>query len=229
MAPESGAPVADGLLLLSGGLDSPVAGRLLIDAGYTLEGVHFDLQPFTDAAPQKKTLEVASHIGVPQVTVVSVGVAFQRIADEAEHRLYFVLTKRLMVRIADALAIKSGIRFLASGENLGQVSSQTLANLSVIDAATTLPLIRPLLAYDKEDIIREAERMGTYELTKGPEVCDVLGPPHPITRAKMPAVLAEEEKVNTNALAETALQGAHTIKCPPPTTRNSAPGSRRMP
>ncbi|VVB54034.1 tRNA sulfurtransferase [uncultured archaeon] len=196
-----------GLLLISGGVDSPVAGKILIDQGIKLTAVHFDLQPYTDDAPAKKCVQLARQLGINHLTIVPMGPAFAA-ASHVEHRLYFVLTKRMMIKAASDLAKKEGIPFLVTGENLGQVSSQTLTNLSVIDAASPIPVIRPLLAYDKEEIIDLSRKLGLFEVSSGPEVCDVLGPTHPKTRAKIRDVLREEETIMPQKHIDEALSKA---------------------
>ncbi|MHB8606149.1 MAG: asparagine synthase-related protein [Thermoplasmatota archaeon] len=196
------------LLLLSGGIDSPVAGHVLREQGFALEAVHFSLEPFTDDAAEEKAARLAAHIGISRLTVVPAGPLFAELTKHADHRLYFVLSKRLMVRIAAELARSRGIPFLATGENLGQVSSQTLTNLAAIDAAAPIPVLRPLLALDKLDIVRVAERIETFEISKGPEVCDVLGPKYPSTSARLDRVLTEEARLDIAALVAEGVKSA---------------------
>ena len=193
------------LLLLSGGIDSPVAGRLLLDAGFELEAVHFSLEPFTDASPEEKCTELARRLGLARLLVVPAGPLFAEFTKECAHPLYFVLSKRLMVRVASRLARDLGCPFIATGENLGQVSSQTLPNLATIDAAAELPVLRPLVTYDKLDIVRLAERFGTFEVSKGPEMCDALGPAHPSTASSVEGAAREEAKLDVEALVRRAL------------------------
>lgn len=192
------------LLLLSGGIDSPVAGRLLLDAGFELEAVHFSLEPFTDVAGEDKAAALAEHLGLSRMFVVPAGPLFAEFTKRCAHPLYFVLSKRFMVRAAGRLAERLGCPFLVTGENLGQVSSQTLPNLTTIDVAADRPVLRPLTAYDKQDIVRLADRFGTFEVSKGPEMCDVLGPPHPATASTPASVASEEAKVDLEALLRQA-------------------------
>lgn len=199
------------LLLLSGGIDSPVAGNLLREQGHELEAIHFSLEPFTDAAGEEKARRLAHALGVPRLHVVPAGPLFGELVKRADPRLYFVLSKRLMARIAGALAPRLGCAALATGENLGQVSSQTLPNLANIDRAAPLPVLRPLLAYDKVDIVDLARAQGTYEISKGPEVCDVLGPRHPSTGAARERVEKEEARVDVDALVREGLAGVRVV------------------
>jgi thiamine biosynthesis protein ThiI len=139
--------------------------------------------------------------------VVRVGEAFAAVAHVANRRYYFVLTKRLMVRLADAIADREGAEVLVTGENLGQVSSQTLASLRAIDAVARRPILRPLIGFDKQEIVDRAKTIGTYEVSKGPEICDLLGPPRPSTHARLDQVLAEESKLPQDRLVTTCLVG----------------------
>lgn len=187
------------LLLISGGIDSPVAGYLL-KKELKIDAVHFSIEPFTDNSPEKKSRKLAELLGLKRFIVINVSDEFSEIVKECNHRLYFVLSKRLMLRIAEELAKKHGYDYIITGESIGQVSSQTLANLSVIDKAVKIPVLRPLLGYDKNEIIRIAEEIGSFELSKGPEVCDKLGPRHPSTNASLGSVLKEEEKLDIKGM-----------------------------
>lgn len=194
-----------GVLLLSGGIDSPVAGHLMASQGAALVALHCSLEPFTDRAPEVKSQEIAEALGFPVLYVARLGDALAEIARRCRRRYYFVLSKRLMFRVAEAVAGREGADFLLTGESLGQVSSQTLWNLRAIEAAVTLPILRPLIGWDKVEIIREAERLGTFAISVGPEVCDVLGPAHPTTRAKPEVAEAEEARLHYEALLEGSL------------------------
>jgi len=183
-----------GLLLLSGGFDSPVAGHLMKQQNLDIDAIHFSLEPVTDDTAEKKCIQLAKILGVRKVYVAKVGGAFSEIAARCTRRYYFVLSKRFMVRVAEIVARRDGYEFLVTGENLGQVSSQTLQNLTVIDAVARLPVLRPLLGFDKGEIIGLAKKLGTYEVSKGPEICDALGPDRPSTASDLPTILEEETK-----------------------------------
>jgi thiamine biosynthesis protein ThiI len=197
-----------GVLLLSGGFDSPVAGHLMARQGLPLVGAHFSLEPITDDTAAVKSRKLALLLGIPSLYVMRVGEAFAEVARRCDRRFYFVLTKRLMVRLADGIADREGAEVLVTGENLGQVSSQTLASLRVIDAAARRPVVRPLIGFDKQEIVDRAKRIGTYEISKGPEICDLLGPPAPATQARLEQVLGEEAKLDVARLVASTLQGA---------------------
>src|SRR2546422_10158301 len=180
------------LLLLSGGIDSPVAGHMIARQGLEVLAVHFSLEPITDDAAAVKSRKLAERLGLSRLFVVIVGPAFAEIAKACDLRLYFVLSKRLMVRIAEAIARREGCAYLLTGESLGQVSSQTLQNLRAIDAAASMVVLRPLIGFDKEETVRIAREIGTFTISEGPEICDLLGPAHPATKASLDQVLAEE-------------------------------------
>jgi thiamine biosynthesis protein ThiI len=182
------------VLLLSGGFDSPVAGRMLREQGVALEALHGSFEPVTDDASVRKAETLARQLGLRRLWVAKIGEPLGRIPHDREaHRYYFLLQKRLLYRLADALADQVGADVLATGENLGQVSSQTLSNLVTLEQAARRPVLRPLLGLDKVDILRLAREWGTYETSVGPELCDILGPAKPATVSK-PATVAEAER-----------------------------------
>lgn len=201
-----------GVLLLSGGFDSPVAGHLMARQGLELVATHFSLEPITDGAAAMKARALCGILGIPSLYVVRVGEAFAEVAHAANRRFYFVLTKRLMVRLADAIADREGADVLVTGENLGQVSSQTLASLRAIDNVARHPIVRPLIGFDKQEIVDRAKAIGTYEVSKGPEICDLLGPPRPATHARLDQILAEETKLDAERLVTSCLAGVESEK-----------------
>ncbi|HET6398889.1 MAG TPA: hypothetical protein VFH47_04985 [Candidatus Thermoplasmatota archaeon] len=185
-----------GVLLLSGGFDSPVAARMLLDQGMELEALHGSFEPVTDDASVRKAVALARVLGLRRLWVARIGEHLARIPHDKEaHRYYFLLQKRLLYRAADALADQVGAQAIATGENLGQVSSQTLRNLVVLQDAARRPVLRPLLGLDKVEIIRLARAYGTHDISVGPELCDLLGPKEPATQARVDLVRAAEERV----------------------------------
>lgn len=183
------------VLLLSGGIDSPVAGRMLLRQGVDLEALHCSFEPVTDAASVEKAKVLARGLGLTRLHVARIGDLLAKIPhDRDAHRYYFVLQKRLFYRIADALADQVDARLIATGENLGQVSSQTLHNLVTLEAAARRPVVRPLLGLDKTDIVRLAKEWGSYGTSVGPELCDLLGPAKPATTSRLDAVRGCEER-----------------------------------
>ncbi len=212
------------LLLISGGFDSVVAAHILQKRGFNLTAIHFSQEPFTDNGPELKSINACKKLKIKRLIVVQAGSAFQELATKCYHDCYFVLMKRMMVRVSCLIAKEltlenqkdfqgtkeqsslSKIDFIATGEALAQVSSQTLENLYAIDNASNLQVLRPVLCYDKNEIINIAREIGTFELSCGAEVCDVLGPKHPKTKAKLETILDEEKKVDINSLANNIIK-----------------------
>ena len=159
------------LLLLSGGIDSPVAGYLMQKKGYSIVPLHFSSEPITDDASTKKCLELSKKLGFEKMITVKIGKLLAELVNKCNHRLYYVLQRRMMLRIAEKVAKEHNCDSLITGDNLGQVGSQTLSNMVNITKAVSMPVHRPLLGFDKLEIIRVAEKIGTFELSKGPEIC----------------------------------------------------------
>lgn len=193
------------VLLLSGGFDSPVAGHLMARQGFEVTAAHFSLEPITDDGSTVKSRALVAILGLPLLYVVRVGEAFAEVAHACQRRFYFVLTKRLMIRLADAIADREAAGVLITGENLGQVSSQTLVNLRAIDAAARHPVLRPLIGMDKQEIMDRAKVIGTYNVSVGPEICDLLGPPRPATAARLEQIRVEETKLDIGGLVSACL------------------------
>ena len=201
------------VLLLSGGFDSPVAGKLLQKKDPSLEmvGLHFSQEPFTDNTAELKVIILAKHLGIKKVIVVTVGNQLATLTKQCNHRLYYVLQRRLMWRIAEKIASRESASYLVTGENLGQVSSQTLPNLAINDKAVVIPILRPVLTMNKQEILNLAQEFGTYETSKGPEFCSVLGPKYPVTRATLLAVETEEKKVDVAQMIAEALETVRVV------------------
>ena len=195
-----------GLLLLSGGIDSPVAGQLAVQNGTELLAVHFPTEKITGKESIQKCLLLSKKLGIKKLFVCDLSGPFGEISNKCEHKKYFVLTKRLMLFIAQKIAIKHHAVFLVTGENLGQVSSQTLSNLSVIDKAVEMPVIRPLLCLEKVQIVELARKIGTLDASLGKEICDALGPKHPATKTSLQEILEEEKKIDAEKLIADALE-----------------------
>ncbi len=184
------------ILLLSGGIDSPVAGRMVQEQGVELEALHCSFEPLTDERSVEKAMELARGLGLKRMWVAKIGEALAEIPkDRDAHKFYFVMQKRLFYRLADQLADDLGADLVVTGENLGQVSSQTLRNLRTIEQAARRPVVRPLLGLDKVDIIRHAREMGSFETSVGPELCDVLGPNKPATTSTVEQLVEMEGRV----------------------------------
>jgi len=195
------------LCLISGGYDSPVAAYL-VSKRFRLTAIHFSIEPFTDNKPELKTKKLCNILGIKKLYVIQAGKIFAELVKKCNHRFYYVLSKRLMLRIAEKIAKKEKCKYLVTGESLGQVSSQTLDNLTTIDRAVKITVLRPLLAYDKNEIISLTKKIKTYEISTGPEVCDRLGPKNPATRCNEKTILKEEKKLKLSNLINTGVKNA---------------------
>jgi thiamine biosynthesis protein ThiI len=207
-----------GLLLLSGGIDSPVAGWLMAKRGLRLSAVYFEAFPYTSLQAREKVISLARElslwtgsIDLHIVSLTGIEEAISRACDEA----YFtLLLRRSMMRIADRLAGAEGCGALITGESLGQVASQTMEALAVTGAVPQRPVFRPCIGLDKEEIIAYARRIGTFETSILPyeDCCTVFTPRHPRTRPKAEGVKAEELKAALGPLEDEALQTAQTVR-----------------
>lgn len=208
-------------LLLSGGIDSPVAGWLLLKRGCTLGATYFHSFPYTGEKTQDKVARLASLLASWQLAPVRLAVvpftdAQKRLRDaDRDGRLAVVLYRRMMMRVAERIARKSGAKALATGEALAQVASQTLENLGVIGAATEMPILRPCLGHDKLETIALARRIGTYETSIEPydDCCSLFVPEHPETKAKREAVEAIERRLDVAAVADECAAKSTMIEC----------------
>ena len=189
------------VLLLSGGFDSPVAGYLLQEEGFEITALHFSQEPFVDSSHERKAKEIAEQLGFKRFLVINIGEELLEISETAKHSYYFVLMKRLMYKLATKVAEHYGCSFIATGEAIAQVSSQTLNNLIALeDAITSIPILRPIISYSKNEIINVAKQIGTHDLSNSPESCDRLGPKHPVVNAVLDHALSEEAKVPLEAM-----------------------------
>ena len=205
------------LLLLSGGIDSPVAGYQIMRRGVNCQAIHFASPPYTSARAREKVLELARMIGTYEYDMKVHIVPFTRIQmlihQNCLEELTTVIMRRFMMRIADRVAKEHGCQAIITGESIGQVASQTMEALGCTDLMTDLPVFRPLIGMDKIDIIRIAEKIGTYETSILPyeDCCTVFTPRHPMTKPKPDKVAKEEEKLDVEALVEEAVQEIESI------------------
>ncbi|HEY8529051.1 MAG TPA: tRNA uracil 4-sulfurtransferase ThiI [Paenibacillaceae bacterium] len=208
------------MLLLSGGIDSPVAGWMMMRKGLELEAVHFHSYPYTSEQSKEKVVALAQRLayygGRMKLHVVPFTELQTRLARTGYEHLMVTLMRRAMLRIAERLAEKSGALALVTGESLGQVASQTLASINVIGRAATLPILRPLVAMDKLDIIRMAERIGTYETSILPyeDCCTLFVPKSPATNPNLRIVERAERRLGEDMerLIQEAVAGTETIE-----------------
>jgi thiamine biosynthesis protein ThiI len=211
-----GLPVGTGgkvMTLLSGGIDSPVAAWRVMRRGCRTEFVHFHSYPILSHTSQDKACELVRTLTKFQLRsrlhLVPFGPIQQRVVLSVPPALRVVIYRRLMVRIAERLAFKNGAHALVTGDAIGQVASQTIENLAVVGGVATLPLLRPLIGMDKEEITSDAKRIGTYEtsIVQDEDCCTLFTPRYPTTGASRDAVESAEQALDLPALIDGALSG----------------------
>jgi tRNA uracil 4-sulfurtransferase len=202
------------LCLLSGGIDSPVAAYRMMRRGCHVQFVHFHSYPFLPVTSQEKVREIAALLARSQLQarlhIVAFGELQRQVVLTVPPALRVVVYRRLMLRIAEALARTSGSRALVTGEVVGQVASQTLENMAVIEAVTTVPVFRPLVGMDKDEITAEAQRIGTFEISITPDqdCCTLFTPRHPVTRARLEEIERAEAALPIAEMVRTAAAAA---------------------
>lgn len=208
-----------GLLLLSGGIDSPVAGWLAMKRGIQIEALHFHSAPFTSERSKEKVVDLTAVLSryspepIP-LYVVHFTPAQTAIRQEAPPAMVITLMRRMMFRIAARLAQKQGIPALITGESVGQVASQTLESMAAINEVTSMPILRPVVTMDKTEIIALAERIGTYELSILPyaDCCTLFVPEHPETRPNLERIHRVEERLPIEELVSQAVETVERIE-----------------
>jgi thiamine biosynthesis protein ThiI len=206
-------------LLLSGGIDSPVAGYLALKRGARVTPIHFHSRPFGNwrgaEKRARKIVRLLRTYGMePRFYAVPIGRQQREITVRGPAAFRVLLYRRLMVRVAEVLVHREGGKALVSGESLGQVASQTLEGLAATADAATIPILRPLIGMDKQEIVDRAEAIGTFDLSQIPadDCCRFLMPQHVVTRPRLEDVLEAEATVDMNRLAEEALAQASCIE-----------------
>ena len=187
------------LLLLSGGFDSAVACYLMQD-NLDIIAIHFDSSRLTGDSALQKVKILQKELNIKKLIIVPFDKIQVETSKKCKHELFYVITRRIMYKIAEKIALKEKCNFLLTGENLAQVSSQTLSNIANITNAVNIEILRPLLCNDKIETINIAREIGTYEICSGPELCSFLGPKHPATKSNIEIVESEEEKLDINSL-----------------------------
>lgn len=213
-----GIPVGSGgraALLLSGGIDSPVAGYMMAKRGLELVAVHFASPPYTSERARQKVVTLGEHMlpytGKIRLFVVPFTELQELIRDRCPEDCFTLLMRRCMMRIAEAIALREDCGGLITGESMGQVASQTLQALGCTDTVTTLPVLRPLIGMDKEEIVRIARRIDTFETSILPyeDCCTVFTPKHPKTKPRMEVIAAiEREMAIPQELLDSAAENA---------------------
>ncbi|KAF1303909.1 tRNA uracil 4-sulfurtransferase ThiI [Enterococcus sp. JM9B] len=201
-----------GMLMLSGGIDSPVAGYLAMKRGVEIEAVHFASPPYTSEQALKKAKDLTEKL-VPYVgSIQFIEVPFTEVQEEIKRHVpqgyWMTLTRRMMLRLTDAIReMRKGL-VIINGESLGQVASQTLQSMVAINEVTTTPIIRPVVTMDKLEIIEIAERIDTFELAIQPfeDCCTIFAPPQPKTRPRLDKVQEYEERLDIEGMMVRALE-----------------------
>ncbi len=203
-------------MLMSGGIDSPVALDMLLRQGHDLLTVHLDNRPFTDDSPLAKILDhlklLRDRYGVPlPLYVVPHGPTQVTLMRSTDRHFGCVLCRRFMWRSAERIAEREGATFLATGEALGQVASQTLSNMRTATAAVRFPIVRPLIGLDKAEIEVLAKGIGTYEISTRPGVCCQAVPDKPATRSNLLQIATEEERLDVDQILDDCVRKAMVL------------------
>ncbi len=206
-----------GLLLLSGGIDSPVAGYMIAKRGLFIDALHFESFPYTSERAREKVLTLAKELceftGIMRVHIISLTEIQEALRDNCTEDYFTLLLRRCMMELANKVAAEGDYQCLVTGESLGQVASQTMAAIAVTDCVAEIPVLRPCIGLDKEEIVVRSRDIGTYETSILPyeDCCTVFTPRHPKTRPEMEKVLAEEEKFDRSALIEKAWESRYFV------------------
>lgn len=217
----NGMPVGTGgkgVVMLSGGIDSPVACYMMAKRGMSLRAVHFHSYPFTSVQARDKVLELAKIVKkwTLNMTVDVVGFTHIQTAihEKCPEELMITIMRRFMMRIAQRIAEKHSCKAVITGESLGQVASQTIESITSTNSVATMPVLRPLIAFDKDEIVDIAKRIGTFQTSILPyeDCCTVFLPKNPVTKPRLDVVERYESALDIDALVEEALQNIETFK-----------------
>ncbi len=206
-----------GMLMISGGIDSPVAGFMMAKRGMRLEAVHFHSYPYTSEAALDKVKALSKMVSEYSCGLKLHIVKFTHIQEEIHKNcpedLMITMMRRFMMRIAEKIATKNGCQAIITGESLGQVASQTIESINTSNAVVTLPMLRPLIAFDKLDIIEISNKIGTFETSILPyeDCCTVFLPKFPATKPKLEACEKAERNLDVDALINEALDTVEVV------------------
>ena len=206
-----------GLVLLSGGIDSPVAAWMMAKRGMLIEAMHFHSYPYTSERAQEKVEDlakiIAGYTGNFRMHSINLLPIQEAIVEHCPEEETTILVRRFMMRIAEKVAVERNCMMLITGENLGQVASQTAEALVVTDAVVKMPVMRPLIAMDKVDIMDKAREIGTFETSIKPyeDCCTVFLPKHPATKPRLERILESESKLDVEGLIEKVMLTKETI------------------
>jgi thiamine biosynthesis protein ThiI len=215
-----GLPVGTGgktLLMLSGGIDSPVAGMEVMRRGVTIEAIHFHSPPFTSEKAKDKVIELtrilSQHVGPIKLHIVPFTELQKQINKVVHERYTMTSTRRMMMQVADKLVHKIGAHAIVNGENLGQVASQTLKSMYAINHVTSTPVLRPLLTLDKEEIVKKAKNIGTFDVSIQPyeDCCTIFTPKNPVTEPDFEKVVKYESVFDFEEMIDNAVANIETL------------------
>ena len=210
-----------GLILLSGGIDSPVAAWMMAKRGMMIEAVHFHSYPYTSERAREKVYDLtgilAGYCGTIKVHSINLLSIQQAIGEKCDEDEMTILSRRFMMMLAERVAEENNCDMLITGESIGQVASQTVQGIVATDNAVDMPVMRPLIAMDKIDIIDAAKKIGTYETSIEPyeDCCTVFLPKHPVTKPKLSKILESESHLDVEALIEEAMKTMETVSIGP--------------
>ncbi|MBQ4332605.1 MAG: tRNA 4-thiouridine(8) synthase ThiI [Clostridia bacterium] len=216
-----GMPVGTGgraAIMISGGIDSPVAAYMMAKRGIQLTGIHFASPPYTSERAEQKVISLLEKVGRYAGNMTLHIVPFTRIQEEIQkncpEEFFTLIMRRFMMRLAQRVARDADCGALITGESLGQVASQTIPAMAVVDTLATMPVFRPLIGMDKEEIVTISRKIDTFELSIQPyeDCCTVFTPRHPCTRPKLRKVEEAEAALDVDALVTEALEGIRTLQ-----------------
>lgn len=208
------------MLLLSGGIDSPVAGYMISKRGVKIDAVYFHAPPYTSERAKQKVVDLAKLVsrysGPVHLHIVNFTDIQLYIYDQCPHEELTIIMRRYMMRIAERLAVDAGAQALITGESIGQVASQTMQSLAATDAACTMPVFRPVIGFDKQEIIDLSEKIGTYETSIQPfeDCCTIFVAKHPVTKPNLNIIQRDEHNLDDciDELFKTAIETTEKIR-----------------
>ncbi|MDF2889178.1 MAG: thiamine biosynthesis/tRNA modification protein ThiI [Lacrimispora sp.] len=209
------------MLLLSGGIDSPVAGYMIAKRGVKIDAVYFHAPPYTSERAKEKVIDLAKLVsrysGPVHLHIVNFTEIQLYIYDKCPHEELTIIMRRYMMRIAEHLAGEAGAQALITGESIGQVASQTMHSLAATDTVCTIPVFRPVIGFDKQEIVDVSEKIGTYETSVLPfeDCCTIFVAKHPVTKPSIKMIERSEEKLEEkiDEMVETAIRTVEKVWC----------------
>ena len=206
-----------GLLLLSGGIDSPVAGYMMAKRGMDVEALHFESFPYTSERAKEKVLtlarEMCEYMGKINVHIISLTHIQEELRDRCDEDYFTLLLRIFMMKLSERCASQYSCQALITGESLGQVASQTIGAITLTDSAVNMPVFRPCIGLDKEEIVQISRKMGTFETSILPyeDCCTVFTPRHPKTKPQIEAAMQELKKIDFDSLLDEAYETMYTV------------------